>query len=122
MGAPRLKPGTPMHVRGAGDDAEARTPPSHWHRVKWWLRHHLDREDDGEWRDDSGWRGHRAGARRARGLSRRELREDMAIAQHAQDLRAEDVSGGNRTELRAFYGQGEGDYSPTGEKRIRTSA
>lgn len=111
MSAPKLRPGTPMEVRPGENGQEARTPASRWHRAKqWWLRHHLTREDNGEWRDESGWGGRRTRVeRRGRrtGLSREELREDVRLAQHAQQLREEAVTKGGKEERARFYGTGE---------------
>lgn len=131
---PRLAPGTPMQARnaGAGERGEARTltrteprrPVSSWHTVRWWRLHHMDRTGGGEWRDDSGWAGQRAAppVRRRIGNSRAQLREDVRLAQHAQDLRAEAATMGGREETQRFYGRGEYGVSGGGtERRITTS-
>lgn len=135
MGAPKLKPGTLMQQRTAGDEKELRTldrgpgekprPRSMWHRARWWLHHHLSREDSGEWEDTTGWGRQRSTvARRSRrsGLSREQLREDVRAGQHAQELRAEAATVGGKEERARFYGTGEFGASGGGEERRITVA
>lgn len=114
MSPPRLAPGTPFERKAGTDEVRTvtrttpRRPVSKFHHAgRWWLRHHLDRDESGEWRDESGWGGHRSGPARVRGLTREDVRADMRLAQHAQDLRAEAVTLGGREETARFYGRGE---------------
>jgi hypothetical protein len=107
--APKLRPGTGFHMRTrSGHSPEARTDRSQWHTVlRWWGGHHLDRADDGEWRDNSGWGVERAaGATFRTGSARAARREDARLAKHAQDLRLEAYAMGGREETQAFFGRG----------------
>lgn len=97
-----------MQTRSGPGGLEARTPHSKWHRVlQWWGRHHLDREDNGEWRDERGRAWGRVTPVRRGGSGREQLRQDVRLGKHAQDLRAEAVTYGGREELRDYYGRGE---------------
>jgi hypothetical protein len=120
--APRLKPGTGFHLRGSGEGIEGRTEVSRWHRViAWWGRHHLDREDNGEWRDESGWHGGGGTVGPAGGHSRADRRDDLRLARHAQSLREEEYTKGGRVERQMFYGGGE--HMGAGvERQVRTTA
>lgn len=105
--APKLAPGTEMQTRRTARGIEARTRRSKWHRVlQWWGRHHLDRDPDGEWRDNQAIAWGRVTGPAAR-ATRADLRADIRLGKHAQDLRAEAVTMGGKSELRDFYGQGE---------------
>lgn len=87
----------------------------------------MDRENDGEWRDESGWGAARAevrsagGPTRARGMTRAEQRADMRLAAHAQALRAEASTMGGAEETRAFYGDENVAGADVRERRIRVS-
>lgn len=129
MGAPRLAPGTPMHTRAAADGLDARTNRSKWHSVvRWWApgRHHMTREDDGTWKDNSGWGAHRVAdvteLRRVGRYTREQRREELRLAQHAQNLREEAYTHGGKTERAEFYGSGREHLGRGLERRTRVSA
>lgn len=136
---PKLKPGTPMQTRRRDGEEEARTPASRWHTIRWWLRHHMTRDAEGEWDDTTGWKAERKrhAGESVRKVSRAKLtgtraayREEARLAQHAQELRAEAVTGvsagerknGGRSrqakgkeERDAYFGRGE--YRGAGVER-----
>jgi hypothetical protein len=105
-----------MEVRGAEPNVEAHTPPSKWHRVRqWWARHWLNRTNSGQWAEKSdGW-GRTRGKAKTGGLTRAQLRDEIRLGQHAQQLREEATTLGGREERAAFYGHGE--HMGRGEER-----
>jgi hypothetical protein len=126
MTAPKLKPGTPMNVRGSAPNIEAKTPRSHWHRViQWWGKHWLTRRADGEWADGSGWGGKRTRATHKpakAGQAREARRDDMRAARHAQTLREESLAYGGKEEIAAFYGTGREHRGHGTERKIKVTA
>lgn len=116
-----------MHTRAASDGLDARTNRSKWHSVlRWWApgRHHMTREDDGTWKDSSGWgseRGTMTGYRAHR-QTRAARRDELRLAQHAQDLREEAYTHGGREERAQFYGTGREHLGAGLERRHRSSA
>jgi hypothetical protein len=124
VGAPKLRPGTGFHLRERPDGIEGRTDRSKWHRVlQWWGGHHLDRDDDGEWRDEGkGWGANqRAQVGPVRGFTRASRREDLALSAHAQALRAEAHTMGGREETAGYFGTGREHRGHGTERRVRVT-
>lgn len=55
-------------------------------------------------------------------FSREGLRDDMRLAQHAQDLRAENYGMGYKSETAGFYGSDKVAQAGTSERRLTVAA
>jgi hypothetical protein len=53
---------------------------------------------------------------------RQALRDDVALAQHAQGLREENYTRGNKTERKQFYGRMDAPHSDEAEQRVTSTS